>query len=402
MTTTKTHRTAPRPSRRIRHRAFAAWLAAIGLACTGAACSSLSYPEPAEAPGDATGDVQTHVALPHDPHAWVDLSATGRDAMRARDWAAAEEAYGAALAETATFPIHDVRVRSALGNVVHVAQAYQREERWSDAQRLLDLVTRNAGAGRLADFRVAGPALVRQGDHHRRAGDLDAAITCYETALRLYGATDPAVVDERLDLVRRLGNTYVAAGQPQDAEPHLLAVLRGVQSRHGPDSLAASRVGVDVGEMYRALGNYAAAEQAYRRALAIQESAIGESLEYALNQNGLAWVHVEAGRLEDAVQWATDSLARLDAEQTAGPALIATLDTLATAEARLGRVADARAHFARALSHYDAADPATRARLADLLDHYAEFQRRIGDPGRAEALAARAARERTGAAAARD
>jgi tetratricopeptide (TPR) repeat protein len=161
-------------------------------------------------------------------------------------------------------------------------------------------------------------------------------------------------------------------------------------------------VGIDVGEMYRALGEYAAAEQAYARALAIQESAIAGSREYALNQNGLAWVYVEAGRLDEAVQWAKESLARLDVEQMAGPALIATLDTLATAESRLGRVADARAHFARALSHYDAADAATRARLADLLDHYAEFQRSIGDPGRADALAARAARERTGATAARD
>jgi tetratricopeptide (TPR) repeat protein len=390
------------PSGPGRRRPGAVRIAAVLLACTGAACSSLSYPDPAEAPGDATGTVQTHVAPPHDPQAWVDLSAAGRDAMRARDQAAAEEAYVAALAETAAFPIHDVRVRAALGNVVHVAEAYQREERWSDAQRLLDLVARNAEAGRLADFRVASPALVRQGDHHRRTGDLDAAVTSYETALALYGATDPAVIDERLDLLWRLGNTCVDVGRPEDAEPHLLAVLRGVQSRRGPDSLAASRVGIDVGEMYRALGDYAAAEQAYARALAIQESAIGGSREYALNQNGLAWVYVEAGRLEDAVQWAKESLARLDAEQMAGPALIATLDTLATAESRLGRVADARAHFARAVSHYDAADPATRARLADLLDHYAEFQRSIGDPGRAEALAARAARERAGATAARD
>jgi tetratricopeptide (TPR) repeat protein len=316
--------------------------------------------------------------------------------MRRRDYAAAEEAYTAALAATDGFPVHDTRVRTALGNVVRVAAARQAAGEWPEAEGTLDPVLDAAMRGRLADFGTVAPVLARQADHDLRTGETDRAMRLYETALLLHGARDPAVVDERLEIQERLGRTYLGGGRLDDAEPLLLSAWRGLQSRHGPDSLAAARAGVAVAELRRAQGDLESADRIYSRALATQAGTIADTLEYAVNQSRLAAVRLALGRDEDALRLAGSSLGVLDAMDAHPAYLIETLDTLGTAETRLGLLAVARGHFARALTLYDGADSLLRAEYADLLLHVAELERRAGDPLEADALVERAARERAG------
>lgn len=372
-------------------------LAAIGALLLAVACSpgcrSLSYPEPE--PDATSGDgPQSHVATTPDQSAWVALSSAGRNAMRVRDYEAAEESYVAALAETGTFPIHDARVRTALGNVLRVARAHQANDDYANADRLIAHVVRSADTGRLADFQVASPIFNRQAAYHQRQGDTEAAIALYETALTLYGATDPARVLPRLNTESLLGNAYLALGRPDEAAPLLLSVLQGIQSRFGPESLQASRALIDVAALRAERGDLPGAERDFLRALAIQEQEIAGSLEHALNENRLAWLYLEHDRNLEAARHSAASVKLMDDLGVDGALLIASLDTLATAEMRQGHVADAEAHFARALALYDEVNEPTSTELIVLLDHYAEFARSTGDTSRSDALSARAARLR--------
>lgn len=357
-------------------------------------CGSLSYPEtsaPAtasDAGGGGTSDANADVT------AWTTSSAKGRDAMRQRDYAAAEAAYMDALAATGSMPVHDARVRTALGNVVRVAAARQAAGEWTEADRILDTVLDAAARGRLADFETVAPVLARQARQDVRIGETDRATRLYETALLLHGARDPAGTDERLEIEERLGRIDLGRGRLDDAEPLLLSAWRGLQIRHGPDSLPAARAGVAVAELRRAQGDLAAADAVYTRALTAQAGSIADTLEYAVNQSRLAAVRLALGRDEDAVRLATSSLAVLEARDAHPTFLIETLDTLGTAETRLGLLPAARGHFAQALALYDGADSLVRAEQADLLLHVAELERREGDPVDADALVERAARER--------
>jgi tetratricopeptide (TPR) repeat protein len=378
-------------------RAGAKALAVAFVVSWGIGCEHLSYPDnPATDHGASPADgPSSHVATGHDGNAWVGLSGKGREAMRVRDYAAAEQNFVAALAETGAFPLHDARVRAALGNLLRLAAIRQANGEWADADRLLAQVVRSAEAGRLADFGAAAPVMARQADHHVRHGDSDRAITLYETTLTLYGVDDPGQIAERIEIESLLGNLYLATGRPDEAEPLLRAVLRSVQSRSGPQSLPASFALVGVARLDEALGDMAQAEADYQRALAIQQEKVPGSLELASTEGQFAWFLLEQGRNQDAATQATAALSIFDERQVTGARLIAILDTLATAEARLGRNEIAEADFARALAAYDEADAPTRARLVELLDHYADFERSRGRGPKADALSARAARERS-------
>ncbi len=376
-----------------RPRLASAAAALVAASLAGAGCGSLSYPERGPEPSDPA-QPQSHVATTTDRSAWVSFSADGRNAMRVRDYAAAEESYLAALAETGGFPVHDVRVRTALGNVLRLARIRQARGEWTDADRLIDQVVRQAERGRLAAFESAAPVLTAQAEHHLALGDPQTAITLYETGLTLYGVHDPALVLTRLDMQSRLGRAYLDAGRPDEAAPHLLSVLTATQSRFGPESLHAARVRIDVAAMREAQGDFTAAERDYLLALTIQERENGGSLEHAVDENRLAWLYLEHDRIPEAERHANASVELLTKLGVSGPNMVASLDTLATAETRRGKVEQAGAHFAQALALYDELDDIYRGELVVLLDHYAELARSVGDAARAEDLAARARRDR--------
>lgn len=377
-------------------RAGAAALAAVLVASWGLGCAKLNYPDEGVGPGhdETHAGPQSHVATAHDARAWVRHSAEGREQMRIRDYSAAEQSYLAALAETGAFPVHDARVRTALGNLIRLAAARQAQSEWDDADRLIERVVLNADNGRLADFGSAAPVMARQAMYRARRGNPDGAIELYETSLTLYGVTDPSQIATRLDIESLLGNTYLSIGRFDDAERLLQSVLRGVRSLAGPESLAASLAQIDVARLDDATGDFDGAESGYRAALAIQQKQVPGSLELAKTQSKIAWFYLEHGRNEEAAQHAAAAVASFDDRNVTGAPLIAVLDTLATAEARLGRNDLAEADYSRALALYDESDAQTRTSLVELLDHFAEFERSRGRGPNAESLSDRANRER--------
>lgn len=369
---------------------------AVGMLASG--CSWLSYPETAPATSEETADegAQPYVSPSTDPRRWTSLSRTGRDAMRARDLELAEESYVAALAETAAFPIHDTRVRTALGNVLKVAAAYQRAGDFEAADRLIEHVVTNARNGRLADFDDGLAPFRAQALHRAESGDAEGTIALYESLLAMRGVGSASAVRDRLEVEQLLGNAYVAHQKPDEAEPLLISSLRSIQILYGPESLAAARALIDVAAMRRAQDDFEQAEKDYLRSLAIQRRLAADTPELAISLNRIGWFYLEYDRNAEAAKHASEAIALFGQLGISGAPLVATLDTLATAQTRQGELAAADQNFVRALEIYDQLERADRRHLASMLENYATLLRSTGREQLADLMVERATAEREG------
>jgi soluble lytic murein transglycosylase-like protein len=77
-----------------------------------------------------------------DKSQWSSLSREGHEAVRGRQYPAAESSFMAALGLTSALPPHDARIQASLGNLVRLAASYHRRGRERDAERVMALVVR--------------------------------------------------------------------------------------------------------------------------------------------------------------------------------------------------------------------------------------------------------------------
>ncbi|MAJ60009.1 MAG: hypothetical protein CBC48_08515 [bacterium TMED88] len=404
-------RSAPRCPSRLHH------LSPLGLCLTlalGFGCQSLSWdqsrhsdsptapstsaPEQQPEAGPQKADRAERSAAPPspaNPANWAPLTGQGREAMRQRNWAAAEDYYLQALAETEALSIHDARVRSALGNLLHVAESYQREGDYAAAERLIRVVVDQANVGRLAEFDTAEPIFAAQATHYEDEDRPEAAASLLEVGLHLYGSSAPSAINRRTELETLLGDAYLRLGQVPKASSLLLNTQDVAQSRFGPKSVEAAKVAVSVAALYAKQGNFERAEQTNQDAVSILEVHESQSLTLARAQSQLAQLYLDHGRAEDALPYGRAATEILSQSETTTPLLVTTLTTLATAETRSGDLATADRDYALALKAYEAlpADEHTEETIR-LLDHYAAFERSRGRMDQANALTQRAIRDR--------
>ena len=124
-------------------------------------------------------------------YTWADLSARGRNALSVGNYAAAESAFLSALAQTDAFESHDVRVKTSLLNLVHLAQALDSAEQYDQAEALIQVLIDQERAERRLDFDVAGPLMLTMAQRLLDQGDSVDAARMAHAALELNGASDP-------------------------------------------------------------------------------------------------------------------------------------------------------------------------------------------------------------------
>jgi hypothetical protein len=124
-------------------------------------------------------------------YAWADLSARGRNALSVGNYAAAESAFLSALAQTDAFESHDVRVKTSLLNLVHLAQALDSAEQYDQTEALIQVLIDQERAERRLDFDVAGPLMLTMAQRLLDQGDSVDAARMAHAALELNGASDP-------------------------------------------------------------------------------------------------------------------------------------------------------------------------------------------------------------------
>ncbi|MDG2050188.1 MAG: tetratricopeptide repeat protein [Myxococcota bacterium] len=315
--------------------------------------------------------------------------------MRQRNLATAQDYYLQALSQTETLSIHDARVRSALGNLLHVAENYQRRGNYPEAGKLIQVVVEQAQVGRLAEFDTAEPVFAAQATHFEATGHPQAAASLLEVGLSLYGSSAPTAINRRNELEALLGDAYLRLGETAKAAPLLMNAQQVAQSRFGPESVEAAKVTIPLAALYAKQGDFEQAERKNLHAISILAAHQPGSLSLARAQSQLAQLYLEHGRAADAVTPGQAAVDILAPTKTATPLLVTSLTTLATAETRSGDLAAADRDYARALEAYEAlpADEQSEETIR-LFDLYAAFSRSRGRTDQADALTQRAIHDR--------
>jgi tetratricopeptide (TPR) repeat protein len=306
-----------------------------------------------------------------------------------RDYDAAAQNYVAALAETTTLPEYDTRVRTALGNVVRITAIYQAQERWNDADRLVDLIIENAEAGRRADFSVAAPVFISQGNYRTSHDRSEDAIVVYEATRQLWNADAPQHEAARVQIGQSIAVAYLNAGMPEEAVTRMQGLVEDSSRISGPGSAATASAYFTLAYAYEQDDDFSRAEEAYQRSLEIRESIDPDGLELANLRNQVASFYADHDRNEQAAELAGLAVATLEAHDVQGANLAAVLDTLASAQTQLGRSDEAEANFERALAARDQTDPEIRHQLDPMLENYAVLLRSLDRDEEARAIEAK-------------
>ena len=375
-------------------------------------CQSLSYdsdPPPRIASDPATPQEATPQKITEKPKAaskpatlnapdiarWAPLTAQGREAMRARDFQAAQDAYTEALVQTESLSIHDARVRSALGNLLHVAAEYQRQGDWTSAEILINLVVEQSLIGRLADFDAAEPVFARQAKHYEQTNQPEAAAELMRIGLNLYGARAPHAVQRRIELESILGEAYLRMGLTTEAAPLLFSSLEAAQSRYGPKSVRAASALLPLAALYAERDEFEPAQRTNLQAIQIFEAQQPDSLALVRAYDQLARLHLDHDRAKEALPSARAAVEILDRNGHKSGILVLALDSLATAQSRTGEVAAADRNYQRAFADYKKLPvEAQQEDLILMLDHYAAFARSRNQETLAKKLSERAQKDR--------
>jgi tetratricopeptide (TPR) repeat protein len=152
--------------------------------------------------------------------------------------------------------------------------------------------------------------------------------------------------------LNNLAMIYVKLGRYAEAEPLLKRALAIQEKALGPDHPDVAESLNNLATLYAEQGRYAEAEQFYRRALAIREEALGpDHPKVGASLNNLAMIYESQGRQADAGPLCERGLAiREDTLGRDHPDVGGSLNCLATVYAEQGRDSEADPLFKRALA----------------------------------------------------
>lgn len=230
---------------------------AVILLASAGGCHLLRFPEhsaPESAPPEAA---------PKPPN-WAELARQGRNALRAEDLAASQQAYLAAQAATSHFPNHDVRVTTSLDNLGRLATRLQKREEFDQATPLVAILAENAEVGRLAEFESGAPPMVEQARQLSEEDQFEQAIRLNRLALTLLGVDQFDNRPLRQTAQWNLADAYLENGQISQADEILGALREEFNRVFGEDSPQALGLWVQTGRARVADGDFSGAETAYQ------------------------------------------------------------------------------------------------------------------------------------------
>ena len=215
----------------------------------------------------------------------------------------------------------------------------------------------------------------------------DEAETPFLAALRLaegFGRHDPRLATS----LANLAQLYRARGDYADAEQLYKRSLAVDEKAFGPDHEETANSLNELAQTYRAQRKFAFAEPLYERALAIREKAAGpDHPQVALTLESLAQVYHAQGRFADAEPLSRRAVAIL--EKSLGPEhpnVATSLNNLAGMHDDEGNFDEAENLYKRSLSIYTEALGPEHPHVAISLENLAELYRTHGKLAAAEPL----------------
>jgi hypothetical protein len=342
----------------------------------GFGCQSMSYEEPdAPPPTPRSYAPTTSSKAAGRDESWSSHANAARAALQQGELEEAEAEFIACMAATEEFDDRDVRRLTSLAIPAALVERRQADGDFDGATRIMDAVLAESQGG------VAFP--------------LDAWAQPLQTRLEVVRIQQGP--EAELELARRIAEIHL--GPLTDAtiaEVRLRQQVAGVIGASGDFAAAATQLGwaaraaepmlrLSIDERLALL--YEAAEASaraddptasdflLREAVELAKRSAPDSLAEASALNQRGWFLVEQGHTHQSLPL-LEAAARIVREQDAAPALeAATLDSLAVALHRAGRLEEASAVLDEAFEARAAATPEERAPLSVLDEHRASLDR---------------------------
>ena len=179
-----------------------------------------------------------------------------------------------------------------------------------------------------------------------------------------------------------------AQGRYAEAEPLIKRALAIDEKALGPEHLNVGAELDNLAQLYQEQGRYAEAEPLFSRALSISEKALGPEHPRVGNAlNNLAWLYQAQGRYTEAEPLVKRALTVVEGAQ--GPEHVDVgriLDTLARLNEGLGRAEEAGPHYRRALAILEKALGPDHPEVAVVRGNFGGLHKSQGRLGEAEPL----------------
>ena len=355
--------------------------AAMGLACLVAlGCRSLSYDEPDEPPRPPTSAATASAAAAAEDESWSALANAAQRSLREGDLDEAEQQFLACIAATDELGDRDVRRLASLALPARLAERHQANADWEGAARITDAVLAEAQGGNAFPLDAWSHALQTRLEIDRLHQGPEAQLELARQIAEIHlGPIGDATIAE-VTLRQRVGRLLAEHGETAAAATQLGWAARAAEQmlRLGLDDRLALLF--EAAALSERAGDPTTADFLLREAVELALRSAPESLSAASALNQRGWFLVEQGRPHAALE-PLEQAAAIVREESASPGLTAaTLDSLAVALHRAGRLDEAAAVFDEALAAREGATPEERAALSMLDDHKAALERdRAGD-----------------------
>jgi len=380
------------------------------------ACNS---PSPPPAPPRAT---------PEEILLWSELLKSGRDHLRFGRYEEAEEDFEAALEISRSYRPSDVRRRSSIGNMRHLAVAYWSVRRPQDFARVMEQLLQDCREVPASQTAAMADALLLLGTVSRQEGELTASREALELSLairietvgerdidvgrvrrelgltwielgdldraetEIVTATDIAAEDvgrehpRYANMLTAMSQLREAQGRIDDAEAELQRAVEIVRAAAGPSHRATVSAMMQLAQFYQRNDRLTDAATTLEAIVTVYREAEAEGPSHIQSMNSLAQFYIETGQLAKAEAEARKALAIFERRNAVGPLRAIVLDTLATSLQQQKRYLESEKRYLEAIAQCRRKDGTPADQFDEIAGHYAELLRLLGRDAEAEGL----------------
>ncbi len=349
-----------------------------GSGCAAVGIYDGSQPAPVPTPAEATA-IQDSRNGRVELRNWSQLTKSGREHQLYDDFGAAEQDLLAAFDIAKSFRNSDARRRASIGNLRKLAADYRVTGNQAAAARVLQAVADASVGSNEFDVPGLSALMLDLGDLQQMDGKIHHAANAYERALELQTEKRGQNSATLIPIYHKLSNIEIKRERFDRALAHATRALAIAENHSSADSSKMIAAELQVASANRYAGNLGEAEAQFKHAIEAQREIEASTLTEAVALNGLAYLHLEAGRLQEALLNVELSLAIFDEREHRAIDRAMILDTKAQILAAEGRTDSAEKIFDKVMLSAKSASPEEQRILYESYESFLRDQNRSGE-----------------------
>ena len=340
--------------------------------------SQPAAPVPAPTPAEATA-IQDSRDGRVEHRNWSQLTKSGREHQRYDDYGAAEQDLLTAFDIAKSFRNSDARRRTSIGNLRKLAANYLVTGNQTAAARILQTVADATVESIEFDVPGLSALMLDLGDLQQMDGKILHAANAYERALDLQTEKSGQNSATLIPIYHKLSDIEIKRERFDRALAHATRALALAENHSSADSSKMIAAELQVASANRYAGNRGEAEAQFKHAIEAQREIEASTLTEAVALNGLAYLHLEAGRLQEALINVELSLAIFDEKEYRAIDRAMILDTKAQILAAEGQTDSAEKIFDKIMLSAKSASPEEQRILYESYESFLRDQNRTGE-----------------------